>query len=148
MPTYACSAAAGRLTPAQKVEIVQSITAIHHEETGAPRYLVQVIFYDIAPGNHYIGGQLAPAGQMWIRGDIRDGRTEEQKSRMISRILQEVSRTTEIGEDEVWVYLSDIPAHNIAEYGRVLPAPGGENAWFARLPAALRERLGSVASEN
>jgi phenylpyruvate tautomerase PptA (4-oxalocrotonate tautomerase family) len=148
MPTYACSAPAGRLTPAQKVEIVQSITAIHHEETGAPRYLVQVIFYDIAPGNHYIGGQLAPAGQMWIRGDIRDGRTGEQKSRMISRILQEVSRTTEIGEDEVWVYLSDIPAHNIAEYGRVLPAPGGENAWFATLPAALRERLGSLASEN
>ena len=60
MPTYACSAAAGRLAPAQKLEIVQSITAIHHEETGAPRYFVQVIFYDIAPVNHYIAGQLAP----------------------------------------------------------------------------------------
>ena len=148
MPTYACSIAAGRLTSAQKVEIVQSITAIHHEETGAPRYLVQVIFYDIVPGNHYIGGQLAPAGQIWIRGDIRDGRTEKQKSRMISRILQEVSKTSEIAEDEVWVYLSDIPAHNIAEFGRVLPPPGGEDAWFATLPAALRERLGSVASEE
>ena len=120
MPTYACSAAAGRLTPAQKVQIVQSITAIHHEETGAPRYFVQMIFYDFAPGNHYIGGQSAPAGQLWIRGDIRDGRTEEQKSRIISRILQEVSRTSEIAEDEIWVYLCDIPAHNIAEYGRVL----------------------------
>jgi phenylpyruvate tautomerase PptA (4-oxalocrotonate tautomerase family) len=145
MPTYACSAAAGRLTPAQKVEIVQSITAIHHEETGAPRYFVQMIFYDIAPGNHYIGGQSAPAGQLWIRGDIRDGRTEEQKSRIISRILQEVSRTSEIAEDEIWVYLCDIPAHNIAEYGRVLPAPGGENAWFGTLPAALRERPGPLA---
>jgi phenylpyruvate tautomerase PptA (4-oxalocrotonate tautomerase family) len=93
MPTYACAAAVGRLTPAQKLEIVQSITAIHHEETGAPRYLVQVIFYDIGPGNHYIGGQLAPVGQIWIRGDIRDGRTVEQKSRVLSRILQEVSRT-------------------------------------------------------
>jgi hypothetical protein len=31
MPTYACSAADGRLTPAQKLEIVQSITAIHHD---------------------------------------------------------------------------------------------------------------------
>jgi phenylpyruvate tautomerase PptA (4-oxalocrotonate tautomerase family) len=51
MPTYACSAAAGRLTPAEKLEIVQSITAIHHGETGAPRYFVQVIFYDIAPAN-------------------------------------------------------------------------------------------------
>ena len=127
MPTYACSAAAGRLTPAQKLEIVQSITAIHHEETGAPRYFVQVIFYDIAYANHYIAGQLAPAGQMWIRGDIRDGRSEEQKSRMLSRILQEVSRIGEIAEEEVWVYLSDIPAQNMAEYGRVLPVPGAEN---------------------
>jgi phenylpyruvate tautomerase PptA (4-oxalocrotonate tautomerase family) len=148
MPTYACSAAAGRLTPGQKVEIVQSITAIHHEETGAPRYLVQVIFYDIAPGSHYIGSQLAPPGHIWIRGDIRDGRSEEQKSRMLSRVLQEVSRIGEIAEEEVWVYLSDIPAQNMAEYGRVLPVPGAENAWFAALPAPLRERLGSVASEN
>jgi phenylpyruvate tautomerase PptA (4-oxalocrotonate tautomerase family) len=145
MPTYACTVAAGRLTPSQKIEIVQSITAIHHEETGAPRYFVQVIFYHIAPGSHFIGGQSAPASQIWIRGDIRDGRTEEQKRRMISRILQEVSRTSRIAEDEVWVYLSDIPAHNIAEYGRVLPAPGGENAWFAALPAALKERLGPLA---
>jgi phenylpyruvate tautomerase PptA (4-oxalocrotonate tautomerase family) len=144
MPTYACSTAAGRLTPAQKLEIVQSITAIHHAETGAPRYFVQVIFYDIAPANHYIGGELAPSGQIWIRGDIRAGRTQEQKSRILSRILQEVSRIGEIAEEEVWVYLSDIPAHNIAEYGRVLPVPGAESAWFATLPAPLRQRLESL----
>ena len=40
MPTYFCSAAAGRLTSAQKADIVNSITTIHHEETGAARYLV------------------------------------------------------------------------------------------------------------
>ena len=141
MPTYACSTAAGRLTSAQKLEIVKAITAIHHEETGAPRYLVQVIFYDIAPGSHYIAGQLAPAGQIWIRGDIRGGRTDEQKHRMLSRLLQDVSKISEIPEDEVWVYLSDIPAQNIAEYGRVLPVPGAESAWFEALPGTLRERL-------
>jgi phenylpyruvate tautomerase PptA (4-oxalocrotonate tautomerase family) len=54
MPTYVCTAAVGRLTPVQKTEIVRRITAIHHEETDAPRYFVQVIFYDITPGNHYI----------------------------------------------------------------------------------------------
>ncbi|HEX9461638.1 MAG TPA: tautomerase family protein [Alphaproteobacteria bacterium] len=147
MPTYACSTAAGRLTPAQKADIVRSITAIHHEETGAPRYFVQVIFYELAPGNHFIGGQSAPAGQIWIRGDIRAGRSEEQKRKLISRILRDVSKTSAIAAEEVWVYLCDIPAHNIAEYGRVLPPPGGEteNAWFATLPAALRERLGPLA---
>jgi phenylpyruvate tautomerase PptA (4-oxalocrotonate tautomerase family) len=40
MPTYVCSAAAARLTPSQKTEIVRSVSAIHHEEAGAPPYLL------------------------------------------------------------------------------------------------------------
>jgi len=90
MPTYACNAAVGRLTPAQKAEIARSITAIHHEETGAPRYLVQVVFYDLAPNSHYVASLLAPADQIWVRGDIRAGRTDEQKSRMLQRIMRGV----------------------------------------------------------
>jgi phenylpyruvate tautomerase PptA (4-oxalocrotonate tautomerase family) len=94
MPTYVCSAATGRLTTDQKAEIVRSITAIHHEETGAPRYLVQVIFYDVAPGNHYIAGRPAPADQIWVRADIRDGRTDEQKSQMLHRIMLDVGKAS------------------------------------------------------
>ena len=66
MPTYVCSAAIGRLTPVQKAEIARSITAIHHEETGAPRYLVQMLFYAVAPDSHYVIGRPAPADQIWI----------------------------------------------------------------------------------
>lgn len=145
MPTYVCSAATGRLTSDQKAEIVRSVTAIHHEETGAPRYLVQVIFYDLAPDSHYVAGQLAAADQIWVRGDIRGGRTNEQKNRMLRRIMQGISRASGAAEDAVWVYLSDIPAENIAEYGRVLPPPGQEDAWLLSLPDALRERLRSLA---
>jgi hypothetical protein len=36
--------AAGRLTLVKKTGIVRSITGIHHEKTGAPRDLIQVIF--------------------------------------------------------------------------------------------------------
>jgi phenylpyruvate tautomerase PptA (4-oxalocrotonate tautomerase family) len=109
MPTYVCAAAAGRLTSDQKAEIVRSITAIHHEETGAPRYLVQVIFYDVAPGSHYIAGRPAPAAQ-WLRADIRDGRTDAQKSQMLHRIMQGVGKASGAAEETVWVYLSEIPA--------------------------------------
>ena len=145
MPTYVCSAAIERLTPVQKAEIVRSITTIHHEETGAPRYLVQVIFYDLAPDSHYVAGQLAPADQIWVRGDIRGGRTNEQKSQMLHRIMQDVGKASGAAEETVWVYLSEIPAENIAEYGRVLLPPGSEDAWFATLPDALREKLRSLA---
>jgi phenylpyruvate tautomerase PptA (4-oxalocrotonate tautomerase family) len=134
MPTYVCTAALGRLTPVQKTEIVRSITAIHHEETGAPRYLVKVIFYDLAPDSQYVAGRLAPADQIWVRADIRSGRTNELKSQMLRGIIRDVGRVSGAAEDMVWVYLSEIPAANIAEYGRVLLAPGDEEAWFATLP--------------
>jgi phenylpyruvate tautomerase PptA (4-oxalocrotonate tautomerase family) len=145
MPTYVCSAAVGRLTPAQKAEIVNRIATIHHEETGAPRYLVLVIFHDLAPGNCYLGDRPAPADQIWIRGDIRSGRTNEQKSQMLRRIMHDVGRASGATEDAVWVYLSDLPAENLTEYGRILPPPGKEDAWFSSLPDATRERLMSWA---
>lgn len=145
MPTYVCSATSGRLTPVQKAKISRSITAIHHEETGAPRYLVQVIFCDLAPDSHYVAGQLARADQIWVRGDIRGGRTNEQKKRMLQRIMQSVAGDSGAAEDAVWVYLCDIPASNVAEYGRVLLPPGQEDAWFSSLPDAMRERLGPLA---
>jgi phenylpyruvate tautomerase PptA (4-oxalocrotonate tautomerase family) len=145
MPTYACSILAGRLTPAQKAEIVRCITTVQHEETGAPRYLVQVIFYELASGNHYVAGELARPEQIWIRGDLRSGRTEEQKAQILRRILQGVAKSTDAPEEAVWVYLSDIPATNIAEYGRILPLPGEENAWFEMLPDPLKARLSPLA---
>jgi phenylpyruvate tautomerase PptA (4-oxalocrotonate tautomerase family) len=145
MPTYVCAAAAGRLTPDQKAEIARSLTAIHHEETGAPRYLVQVIFYDVASNGHYVAGRPAPADQIWVRADIRDGRTNEQKTKLLRRIMEDVGKASGAAEETVWVYLSEILAGNVAEYGRVLLPPGSEDAWFATLPDALRERLRSLA---
>jgi phenylpyruvate tautomerase PptA (4-oxalocrotonate tautomerase family) len=145
MPTYACSAAVGLLSSVQKAEIARSITAIHHEETGAPRYLVQVVFYDLTPDSGYVAGQLSPADQIWVRGDIRGGRTDEQKNQMLRRIMQGVGRASGAAEDAVWVYLCDIPAANMIEYGRVLLPPGQEDAWFSSLPDAIRGRLSPLA---
>jgi len=145
MPIYVCTAALGLLTPVQKTEIAKGITAIYHEETGAPGYLVQVIFYDIAPGNHYVAGRPAPADQICIRCDTRSGKTNTQKSQMLRRIMQDVARVSGAAEDAVSVLLCELPAANIAEYGRVAPAPGEEDAWFSSLPDALRERLRALA---
>ena len=78
MPTYVCSAAAGRLTPIQKTEIVRSITAIHHQETGAPRYLVQVIFHEGHAGvgdagQAAVGDRESPPGSRYLFGRPGEG---------------------------------------------------------------------------
>lgn len=145
MPTYVCSADLGRLTADQKAKVVNSITTVHHEEAGAPRCLVLVIFQHVAPGNCYLGDEAAPADQIWIRGDIRSGRTNEQKSRMLQRMMQDVSRAIGTTEDAVWVYLSDLPAENLTEYGHILPPLGQEEAWLSSLPDALQKRLRATA---
>jgi phenylpyruvate tautomerase PptA (4-oxalocrotonate tautomerase family) len=145
MPTYTCSTTAGRLSEEQRLKVVESITAIHAEETGAPRYLVQVIFYEVDSRALYVGGKAAPERQIWIRGDIRSGRSEAVKRNMLKRILRDLSDATGAAYEEIWVYLCDIPAFNIAEYGCVLPSPGDEAAWLAELPDNIRARLQSKA---
>jgi phenylpyruvate tautomerase PptA (4-oxalocrotonate tautomerase family) len=116
LPTYVCSAATRQLTPFQKAEIVRSITAIHHEETGARRYLVQVIFHDVAPGNHSVAGRPAPADQIWFRADIRGGRTTSRRASCFDGRRQGQRRCRGRG--------LDLPVrYSRSEYRRVRPRP-------------------------
>lgn len=141
MPTYVCSAAAGRLSSVQRAAIAESITRIHSEEGRAPRYFVQVLFNDVNPASHYIGGAPAPEGLIWIRADIRSGRSDGQKKAIMERIAADISKIAHVEPEDVWVYISDIPATSVLEFGHVLPSPGQEDAWFASLPGALQARL-------
>ena len=117
------------------------MTTIHPEETTAPRYFVQVVLYRVEPGSIFIGGEAASPDHVWVRADIRSGRTNEVKSKILQRIMRETSEILGISEQAVWVYLSDIPAEGVLEFGNVLPQPGGEAQWLAALPSALREKL-------
>lgn len=144
MPTYAFTTAR-ELTAEQRAALVESVTSIHQVEATAPRYFVQVVFHNLEPGSIFIGGEAAPQDHIWVRADIRSGRTAEQKARMLQRIMHETSQILGISEQSVWVYISDIPAQGVLEFGHVLPEPGGEEAWLAALPSALREKLTRAA---
>ncbi len=141
MPTYVCTARDGALTQEQKARIAAEITRVHNEVTGAPRFFVQVLFNDLKVGNQFIGGAQPPSNQVWIRGDIRAGRSEQDKGRLLLGLLRSFSRISGVPEADVWVYLTELPAKNMAEFGQVLPAPGAEEAWMAALPQAEQDRL-------
>lgn len=140
MPTYVISTAKD-ITPELRARISESITVIHSVEATAPRYFVQVIFNKVGSGSIFIGGKPASPDHVWVRADIRAGRTPEQKARMLRRIMQETSDILAISDQDVWVYISDIPAHGVLEFGNVLPEPGEEERWLASLPSDLREKL-------
>ena len=89
----------------------------------------------------FIGSEVASPDHVWLRADIRSGRSRAQKERMLQRIMQETSEILSISEQDVWVYISDIPAQGVLEFGNVLPEPGGEEQWLASLPNELRDKL-------
>ena len=145
MPTYTCWSTAGVVTTEARARIAASLTDIHYDVAAGPRYFVQVIFIEVDSGAVFIAGQPAPEGHLWIRADIRAGRTEEQKAELLRQIVDDVSSITGIVAEQVWVYLNDVPGPNIAEYGKPLPIPGDEDAWFATLPDDLQARLKKLA---
>ncbi|ROQ47515.1 phenylpyruvate tautomerase PptA (4-oxalocrotonate tautomerase family) [Marinobacter sp. 3-2] len=129
MPTYTVTVANLSLSPQQKSQIAEAITAAHSAQTGAPRFFAQVLFSAANKGDHFVGGRANTAPQVFVHGLVREGRSIEIKQALMSQMLEEIVRVAGITAEDVWVYLQDIPAIQMIEFGRFLPAPGDEAEW-------------------
>ena len=141
MPTYTVTAPEGRLSADHKADIAAAITRVHNAVTGAPTYFAQVIFVDVKPGNYFIGGKPLAADQVFVHGQIRAGRSAGDKDKLIAGLLEAVAQAAAAPHHAVWVYLLDLVPRQMAEFGHVLPEPGGEAAWTAALPPEDRARM-------
>jgi phenylpyruvate tautomerase PptA (4-oxalocrotonate tautomerase family) len=145
MPTYFCTTLEGRLTAEQKSEIAGEITRVHCEVTGAPSFFAQVIFQEVKPGNYFMGGAPLKHDQLFVYGHIRGGRAAVDKSRMIALMAKAVGDAAKVENSRaVWVYVGELPARQMIEFGHLLPEAGDEPAWTATLPAADREFMQSL----
>jgi phenylpyruvate tautomerase PptA (4-oxalocrotonate tautomerase family) len=146
MPTYTVMSANLTLTARQEADIAAAITRAHHESTGAPAYFAQIIFNEIAGGKHYIGGKAYRASHLFVQGLIRAGRSAEAKAALIKTIAADVHAIAGIAPEDIWVYIQEIPATQMIEFGRVLPEPGAEEAWRAAMSAQKLEQLRSAGA--
>ncbi|HEY1743095.1 MAG TPA: hypothetical protein VGG18_08010, partial [Granulicella sp.] len=80
------------------------------------------------------------------RGDIRAGRTEAAREQMMLKIMEDISRITQISHDHIWVYVCNLAPTDMIEYGHVLPLPGKEKEWFENLPESLQRYLNSLGA--
>jgi phenylpyruvate tautomerase PptA (4-oxalocrotonate tautomerase family) len=141
MPTYVCYLPRDRFSLEQKRQIVDAITFRHSEATGAPSYFVQVVIEETR-ADRYLGGERT-SDHIWIRGDIRAGRTEEQRTGMMTKMMQDISRITGVGQENVWAYVCNLGPTDMIEL-HVLPRPG--EAWFESLPGSLRTYLAKLGT--
>jgi phenylpyruvate tautomerase PptA (4-oxalocrotonate tautomerase family) len=145
MPTYYCTSIEGRLSAQQKSKIAGEITRIHAEVTGAPTYFAQVIFDEVKPGNYFIGGAALKHDHLFIFGHIRAGRAAIDKTRMIHLMAKAVGAAAGAADQRsIWVYVGELPARQMIEFGHFLPEAGDEPAWNAALPAADREFMQGI----
>jgi phenylpyruvate tautomerase PptA (4-oxalocrotonate tautomerase family) len=144
MPTYVCSVPPGKLDDSQKSEIAECISSRHSEATGAPPYFVQVVIEE-SRADRYLGGTKS-SDHIWVRGDIRAGRSEEVRSKMMLNMMKDINRITRISYDNIWVYVCNLAPTDMVEYGHVLPVPGKEKQWFEQLPESLRSYLVSLGT--
>ncbi|WP_439531425.1 tautomerase family protein [Marinobacter adhaerens] len=141
MPTYTVTVANLSLSPQQKSQIAEAITAAHNAQTGAPRFFAQVLFSAAKEGDHFVGGRLNTAPQVFVHGLVRDGRSIEIKQALMSQMLEEIAQILNISVEDVWIYLQDIPATQMIEFGRFLPAPGEEAKWEKGMTPEKRASL-------
>ena len=141
MPTYTVTVANLSLSPQQKSQIAEAITAAHNAQTGAPQFFAQVLFSEADEGDHFVGGRVNTAPQVYVHGLVREGRSIEIKQALMSQMLEEIAQIVDITAEDVWIYLQDIPATQMIEFGRFLPAPGDEAEWEREMTPERRARL-------
>jgi 4-oxalocrotonate tautomerase family enzyme len=146
MPTYTVTVLRGQLGASQKTKIAQGITRVHSETTGAPHYFAQVIFNEVDEGNYFVGGSPLSHRQVFVHGQIRAGRPAENKSALICSMLDAVAEAASVPRTSVWIYIVDLQARQMVEFGHVLPEPGDEPAWAAALPQSDREMMQAIGS--
>jgi phenylpyruvate tautomerase PptA (4-oxalocrotonate tautomerase family) len=144
MPTYRCTASHGLLDTERKAAIAREITRIHSEVTGAATFFAQVIFDEVPSGNYFVGGARLQGGQIFVNGQIRAGRSQLDLRRLLKDLLAGVTAASGLSSQFVWIYVTELPARHMAEYGQILPEPGDEQGWLTNLPIEDRTVMLSV----
>ena len=131
MPQYHCLVQQGRLSGEKKAEVAREITRIHCDLTNAPKHFVHVIFREVAPGDWFTADKQSSFSI--VNAFIRAGRSDEQKQKLLTQIFSAWSKVTGQTERELVVTITDIRSETWMEAGQIMPQPGGEKEWFARL---------------
>jgi phenylpyruvate tautomerase PptA (4-oxalocrotonate tautomerase family) len=141
MPTYTLTLPAGLFNANGKAAAATAITHTHNTVTGAATFFAQVIIHEVVEGHYFVGGKPLSGRQVFLNGQIRAGRSAPDRKRLLTGLRDAVASGLGIPAGDVWVYLTDLPARDMIEYGHILPEPGDEAAWMAGLPAADHTRM-------
>lgn len=131
MPFYQMHVPAGSLSPQTKADLAAGIVEMHLRLAGGLKQFVNVLIHEYAPDNFYVGGE--PNSRYILTTMIRAGRSKEVRANLLHEYSALFSRITGIDEHLLLVGLEEAQASNLMEGGHVLPEPGQEAEWLAKV---------------
>ena len=141
MPTYNVYTSNLALTNFQKNKIAAEISQHHEAATGADSFFAQIIFHKIEDNNHFLGSKKVIAKQIFLHGEIREGRSDKIKNKLLVGLRDVLINFSGVDKENIWVYIIDLKPEQMIEYGEILPKPGDESIWFESLSAKLQNSL-------
>jgi hypothetical protein len=120
-----CTTPKGALSAQQRAVIAAEITRIA----------------TASPDSIYAGGK--PAANAVIVGRFRESRRKEDKTRVLNELWSMYQKVTALSDDQLWVSFTEIAVNDAMMFGAILPAPGHEAAWLARLGRPDLDRAAS-----
>ena len=141
MPTYNVFTSNLALTNFQKNKIAAEISQIHEVVTGADSFFAQIIFHKIEENSHFHGSKKIINKQIFLHGEIREGRSSKIKNKLITSLRDALINFSGVDKGNIWVYLVDLKPDQMIEYGEILPKPGQESVWLNALPINLQKKL-------
>ena len=146
MPTYTVTNSNFNLSSRQQKKLAEGITKAHNVVTGANTYFAQVIFNKTKNNSHFMGGKKVKDPQLFLHGQIRGGRSSEQKKKLIINLRDMLVKKSKLDSSQIWVYIIDLPPSQMIEYGEVLPESGKEKEWFSKLSKKLKKKLSKIGN--
>ncbi len=72
----------------------------------------------------------------------------EIKHRMLVQMTAALSEAAGLPPTGIWIYISELPAQQMVEFGHILPEPGQEQAWNEALPAQDRDFMAKIGRSS
>ena len=130
MPIYTCTTTETTLRGDVKAALAAEVGRIHSEINHVPSTYVNVVFHELPADAVYTDGR--PAAPVLMNGWVRAGHPEDETTRLATEIAGAITRIAGVPAERVLVVFQSSPARFAVEGGRVLPEPGGEQAWIAQ----------------
>lgn len=100
----------------QKKALLHKASDAVIEAVGASLKSVRVMLHEL-PGGHYLAEGKLDTPAINFRVDMIEGRTEQQKAALIAGLSKSAHEATGISEDDVRVWLIDMPSTNVGMAG-------------------------------